>query len=144
MSPGRFRAAIAAALVTALVALLLRYESARHEATGAASSCAMLGSECDAVQVSAYAKVMGVSLATWGAMGAVLLLVTLLASRREPTLLLVAGAIAAFGVLVVPYTAFTSWVKLGKFCLYCSVMQTGFLALAVLVLPAAWRARALL
>ncbi len=144
MSPGRYRAAIAVALLTAVVALVLRYESARYEATGAASTCSKLGSDCDAVQTSDYAKVMGVSLATWGALGAVLLLVMLLESRREPALLLVAGALAAFAVLVVPYTAFTSWVKLKKFCLYCSVMQAGFLALAVLVVPAAWRARALL
>lgn len=144
MSPGRFRAAIAVALLTALVALVLRYESARHEATGAASSCAKLGSDCDAVQLSAYAKVMGVSLATWGAAGALVLLLWLLASRREPALLPVTGAVAALAAAVVPYTAFVSWVRLGKICLYCSVMQAGFVAFAILVVPAAWRARALL
>ncbi len=144
MSPGRFRAAVALALLTAAVAILLRYESARYEATGAASSCAILGSECDAVQTSAYAKVLGVSLATWGALGALVLLSLLLASRREPSLLAAAGAVAALSVGAVLYTAFAAWVLLGKFCLYCSVMQAGFLALAVLLVPAAWRARALL
>ncbi len=144
MSSGRFRAAIAIALLTAAVAILLRYESARYEATGAASSCAKLGSQCDAVQTSAYAKVLGVSLATWGALGALVLATSLLASRREPSLLVAAGTVAALSVGAVLYTAFAAWVKLGKFCLYCSVMQAGFLALAVLVVPAAWRARSLL
>jgi len=143
MSPGRFRVALFIALLTAAVALLLRFESARYEATGAASSCAKLGSECDAVQTSAYAKVMGVSLATWGALGALVLASLLLLSRKEPSLLVFAGAVAALSVGGVLYTAFAAWVKLGKFCLYCSVMQAGFLALAVLVGPAAWRARGL-
>jgi len=145
MSPRRFRAAIAVALLTALVALYLRYESARHEATGEASSCSLSARlDCDAVQASAYAKVMGVSLATWGALCAATLLAWLLASRREPGLLVATGAAAALAVVVVLYTAFVSWVRLGKICLYCSAMQAGFLALAILVVPAAWRARALL
>jgi len=145
MSETRFRAALAVALVTVLVALFLRYESAHHEITGEASSCSAFGSaklDCDAVQASAYAKVLGVSLATWGAMGAGILLLWLLASRREPALLPMTGAAAAMAVPVVLYTAFVSWVKLGKICVYCSAMQAGFLAFAVLVGPAAWRARA--
>jgi uncharacterized membrane protein/predicted DsbA family dithiol-disulfide isomerase len=147
MSPARYRAALAVALVTALVALFLRYESARHEATGRASSCSALlpgldRVDCDAVQTSAYAKVMGVSLATWGALGATTLLVWLLASRREPALLVATGVAAAFAVCVVVYTAAVSWAVLGKICLYCTVMQAGFLAFAALVVPAAWKARA--
>jgi uncharacterized membrane protein/predicted DsbA family dithiol-disulfide isomerase len=145
MSPARYRAALAVALVTALVAILLRYESARHEATGRASSCHLGDSgrfDCDAVQSSAYAKVMGVSLATWGALGAATLFAWVLASRREPALLVAAGVAAAAAVCVVLYTAAVSWGVLGKICLYCTVMQAGFLAFAVLVLPAAWRARA--
>lgn len=145
MSPARYRAALAVALATALVALLLRYESARHEATGKASSCHIGESgkfDCDAVQTSAYAKVMGVSLATWGALGALTLFLWVLASRREPLLLVAAGAAAAASVCVVVYTAVVSWGLLGKICLYCSAMQAGFLAFAVLVVPPAWKARA--
>lgn len=145
MSPARYRAALAVALVTALVALLLRYESARHEATGRASSCHIGESgrfDCDAVQTSEYARFMGISLATWGAMGAGTLFLWLLASRREPSLLVAAGAAAAVAVCVVVYTAVVSWGVLGKICLYCSAMQAGFLAFAALVVPPAWRARA--
>lgn len=145
MSPARYRMALAVALATALVALILRYESARHEATGRASSCHIGESgkfDCDAVQTSAYAKVMGVSLATWGALGAGTLFLWLLASRRQPSLLVAAGAGAALSVCVVAYTAVVSWGVLGKICLYCTAMQAGFLAFAALVVPPAWRARA--
>jgi uncharacterized membrane protein/predicted DsbA family dithiol-disulfide isomerase len=145
MSPARYRTALAVALATALVALFLRYESARHEATGKASSCHIGESgkfDCDAVQTSVYAKVMGVSLATWGALGAATLFLWLLASRREPMLLVAAGVAAAVAVGVVLYTAVVSWGVLKKVCVYCSVMQAGFLAFAILVVPAAWKARA--
>jgi len=145
MSPARYRAALAVALVTALVALFLRYESARFEATGSDSSCHIAGSavfDCDAVQTSEYAKVLGVSLATWGVLGAATILCWLLASRREPGFVVMAGIAAAIGACAVLYTATVSWVLLKKICLYCSAMQVGFLALAVLVVPPAWRSRA--
>lgn len=145
MSPSRYRAALAVALVTALVALFLRIESARHAATGVASSCQIGGSDkfdCDAVQTSAYASVMGVSLATWGALAAATFFAWLLASRRAPSLLVLTGAAAALAVGAVVYTAVVSWAVLGKVCIYCTVMQAGFLAFAALVVPPAWRARA--
>jgi uncharacterized membrane protein/predicted DsbA family dithiol-disulfide isomerase len=143
MSPGSFRAALAVAFATAAVAVFLRYETARHEATGAASSCSLSATlDCDAVQTSAYAKVLGFPLSMWGALGALVLGSCLLASRRDPRLLVATGAAALFAAAVVVYTAVVSWVVLGKICLYCSAMQAGFLVFAILVAPAAWRARA--
>ncbi|HEX5136691.1 MAG TPA: thioredoxin domain-containing protein [Planctomycetota bacterium] len=145
MSPARYRAALAVALATTLVALFLRYESARFEATGSPSSCHIAESavfDCDAVQTSKYAKFLGVSLATWGGLGGATLFCWLLASRRATGFLVMAGIAAAVGACAVLYTATVSWFLLGKVCLYCSAMQAGFLGLAILVVPPAWRARA--
>jgi len=142
MPPIRFRAAFTLALLTALVALVLRYETAQRRITGEASSCRISERiDCDEVQDSAYGELLGVSLATWGAAGATLLCVLLLAARRgEPVLLVAAGVVALVNLLAGIYTAAVSWFLLGKICLYCSAMHVGILGAALLVIPPAWRA----
>jgi len=139
MSAARTRAALVVTLLTALVALWLRYETAYHRATGADSTCHFSETlDCDAVQASEYADVLGVSLSTWGAVASLVLFTWVwLARRRGGTLLAAAGALAALGFLAVLVTAALSWFVLGKVCLYCTLMQVGFLAAAVLVVPPA-------
>ena len=95
--------------------------------------------DCDAVQASSYAKVFDVPLSVWGAAGNLILLVWLVASRRAGTLLVAAGALAAFNLLASLYTMYVSWFELETFCLYCSGMQLGSILLAVLVVPPALR-----
>ncbi|MHC4547479.1 MAG: vitamin K epoxide reductase family protein [Planctomycetota bacterium] len=143
MSRTRSHLAVGLALLTAVLALVLRFETARHEATGRASSCRWSERvDCDLVQASAYAKVFGVSLSTWGAAGSLVLVAWLIGARRlGPTLLVGAGALAAFNFLVALLTAYLSWFELGAVCLYCSAMQLSIVAVAVVVVPAALRAR---
>ena len=143
MSNTRSNAAIALALLTALLALVLRWETARHEITGQASSCRVSETlDCDAVQASAYAKLLGVSLSTWGAAGSLILAGWLVAARRgHDSLLAAAGGLVAFNLLAALYTASVAWFDLGKLCLYCTGMHVAILGTAVLVLPPALRAR---
>ena len=57
MSPSRFRAAVVVALLTGLVALFLRYESARHEITG---EVAVLGPLwADEARLAAWLETLG-------------------------------------------------------------------------------------
>lgn len=139
MSPTRRNAAIVVAALTTLLAFWLRYEAALHEITGAASSCRFSETfDCDAVQASEYAKFLGVSLSTWGGAGNLILLAWLVASRRGgATLLTAAGALATFNLLAAAITLYLSWFELGTFCLYCTGMQLGSLALFVLIVPRA-------
>ena len=143
MTSIRRNAAIVVAALTVLLALWLRYETAMHEITGAASSCSLSEIfDCDAVQASEYAKVMGVSLSTWGAAGNLILLLWLVGSRRGgATLLAAAGALATFNLLAAGYALYLSWFELETFCLYCAGMQLGSLALFVLIVPRTLPAR---
>jgi len=148
MSGPRRIAAVAVALLVVAAGVVLRVESARREATGAASSCGVVAKwaslpesvDCDAVQDSPYAKVGGVSLSTLGAAAHAVLALWLLLAAAGGTLLVAAGALAALNVLAAAGTAYLAWFVVGKVCLYCMVMQAGILALAVLVVPPAWRA----
>jgi len=140
MTPARTGIAAAVAVLTIAAAVVLRWESAHHEITGAASSCVISEKvDCDRVQASSYAKVLGVSLSTLGAAALLVLLVWLLAGRRSPTLLVAAGALALFNLAFALYTAYVSWFVLGAVCLYCTAMQAGIVVLAALVVPPAWR-----
>jgi uncharacterized membrane protein/predicted DsbA family dithiol-disulfide isomerase len=143
MGRARLRAALAVALATAAVALFLRYETAERRVTGEASSCRITDTlDCDAVQDSRYAAVLGVPLSVWGGAGALALFGLLLAARRgEPAFLAAAGGVAALSGVAVVYTAAVSWFVLGKVCLYCTAMQLGSVVLAILVVPPGWRAR---
>jgi uncharacterized membrane protein/predicted DsbA family dithiol-disulfide isomerase len=143
MSPARFHAALVCTALTALLALVLRWETALHEISGRVSSCSISESvDCDRVQATTYARVLGVSLSTWGLAGSLVLLGWLLAARRTgPTLIAAAGALATFQVLVAGYTAYVSWFVLHAVCPYCIGMQITILGTAIAVLPAAWRAR---
>jgi uncharacterized membrane protein/predicted DsbA family dithiol-disulfide isomerase len=144
MSSTRFRVALACAALTALLALVLRWETALHEVSGRASSCSISETvDCDRVQASVYGKMLGVSLSAWGLAGSLVLVGWLLAARRTGgnTLLTAAGALAAFNVLAACYTAYVSWFVLEAICPYCIAMQVTILGTAIALLPPAWRAR---
>ena len=144
MSPTRFNVALVCIALTALLALVLRWETALHEISGRASSCSISESvDCDKVQASVYGKMFGVSLSTWGRAGSLILLGWLLAARRTgSTLLAAAGALAAFNLLAAACAAYVAWFVLDAVCPYCIAMQVTILGAAIAVLPAAWRARA--
>ncbi|MHC4134128.1 MAG: vitamin K epoxide reductase family protein [Planctomycetota bacterium] len=144
MSPARFNVALVCAALTALLALVLRWETALHEISGRVSSCSISETvDCDRVQASAYARVFGVSLSAWGLAGSLILVGWLLAARRAgSTLLAAAGALAAVNLLAAGYTAYVSWFVLDAVCPYCIGMQITILGAAIALLPPAWRARA--
>jgi uncharacterized membrane protein len=120
-----------------LLALVLRWESAQHTITRLASRCAISEAiDCDKVQASSYASVLGVSLAVWAAVGHLILIGWLLAGR-----LVLAGVLAVFNLLLALFLAYVSFVEIGAVCLYCSGMQLGILALAILVVPMARKAK---
>jgi uncharacterized membrane protein/predicted DsbA family dithiol-disulfide isomerase len=138
----RLLAAAFTAGAAVLVALVLRFETARHEVTGKASSCAINETlDCDRVQSSSWSKVLGVSLSAWGAAGNLVLLLWLLGAPRSPTLFRAAGALALLNLLAGLFYAYVSWFVIGALCLYCTAMQVLGLVLAVLVVPPALRAR---
>ncbi|MHC4972515.1 MAG: vitamin K epoxide reductase family protein [Planctomycetota bacterium] len=143
MSRTRFNVALVCVALTALLALVLRWETALHEISGRVSSCSISESvDCDRVQASVYANVFGVSLSTWGLAGSLVLLGWLLAARRTgSTLLAAAGALAAFNLLAAGYTAYVSWFVLDAVCPYCIGMQITIVGTAIALLPPAWRAR---
>jgi uncharacterized membrane protein/protein-disulfide isomerase len=144
MSPARFKIALVCVALTALFALVLRWETALHEISGRASSCSISETvDCDKVQGSAYGKLFGVSLSVWGLAASLILLGWLLAARRTgPTLLAAAGALAAFNLLMAACAAYVAAFVLGAVCPYCIAMQATILGAAIAVLPPAWRARA--
>jgi protein-disulfide isomerase len=144
MSPTRFKVALVCAALTALFALVLRWETALHEISGRASSCSISETvDCDKVQASAYGRLFGVSLSAWGLAAGLILLGWLLAARRSgPTLLAAAGVLAAFNLLAAGCAAYVASFVLGAVCPYCIAMQVTILGAAIAVLPPAWRARA--
>lgn len=145
MSPTRLRVALVCAALTAILALVLRWETALHEISGRASSCTISETvDCDRVQGSVYGKMLGVSLSAWGLAGSLVLVGWLLAARRtgETTFLAAAGALAAFNVLAACYTAYVATFVLEAVCPYCIAMQLTILGTAIALLPPAWRARA--
>jgi uncharacterized membrane protein/predicted DsbA family dithiol-disulfide isomerase len=134
----------AVGLLTTAAALVLRAETARHVATGAASSCRISETlDCDKVQASDHGRTFGVSLSVLGAAAALILVLWVWAARATGSgaLLVAAGLLALFNACYALYSAYVSWFVVGALCPYCIVMQAGFLALAAVVLPAAWRAR---
>ncbi len=127
--------------LTVALAVFMRVEAARHEATGAASSCRINETlDCDKVQGSAWGKVFGVSLSTWGAAGNLVVLLWLLAARRRRGLLPLVGLFALANAVVGVAMFLVSWLGLGAFCLYCSGLQVLMLAIAALVVPPGLRA----
>ena len=136
MSKNRRNAAIAMAALIVLAALVLRFETARHEITGEASSCSISRKfDCDAVQASGYGRILGVSLSAWAAAGHLILIAWLCAGRTR-----LAGALALFNLVLALFLVYVTLFVIGRFCLYCTGMQLGIVALAILILPPARRA----
>ena len=143
MSRRRFLLALTLALLTILLALVSRWEAAHHFITGEASSCRISDAlDCDKVQSSEYSRVLGISLATWGLTGGVLLAVLLVLSRTtgSAVYLKLAGALAAFDLLAALALFGIASFAIGALCLYCLGIQLCGLALAFVVIPPAWRA----
>jgi len=141
MSKTRSNAAMAVAGLLVLLALALRWESAQHTITGLKSRCAVSETiDCDKVQASEYASLLGAPLSMWGVAGGLILLSWLYGARRgNKTLLAAAGALSAFSVLLALYLVYVSAFRLGAVCLYCIGMQLCIVALAVLIVPRARR-----
>jgi len=136
MSRNRRNAAIAVAALVVLTALVLRFETARHEITGEASSCSISKKfDCDAVQASGYGRIAGVSLSVWAAAGHLILIGWLLAGRT-----LLAGMLALFNLILALALIYVTVFLIGSFCLYCTAMQLAIFVLAILILPPARRA----
>jgi uncharacterized membrane protein len=136
----RLKAAIGVCAAAVLLALFMRWEAAQREISGAASTCRISDRwDCDVVQSSRWGKFGGVSMSTWGAAGYLILLVWLLAARRRPGLLPLAGAVAAFSLGVSAMMAYISAEQIGAFCLYCTILQVASLVVATLVVPPAYR-----
>jgi len=143
MSRRRFLLALALALLTVLLALVSRWEAAHHFITGEASACRISDAlDCDKVQTSAYATVLGVSLATWGMGGGILLAALLIAYRTAgwPLILRLAGLLALFDLVAALALFGIATFAIGATCLYCLGIQLCCLLLAIVVVPAAWRA----
>jgi len=123
------------------LAVFMRVEAAQRVATGEASTCRINETlDCDRVQSSAGGSFLGVSTSTWGAAGNLIALAWLLAARRRPGLLPLAGLLVVANALVGLFMFWVSWRRIGAFCLYCAILQALMLAVAALVAPAAWRA----
>ena len=139
----RPRLALVCALLACALGLLLRYETAIHEITGAASSCTISESvNCDAVQSSEYAKLLGMSVSLWAAAGSALLATLLvLVPRFGDGLLAIAGLLALINGLVSLAFLLISLLVLGVNCLYCNGIQFLSIVGAVVLVPIAWRAR---
>lgn len=136
----RHKAALGLCAFAVLFALFMRWEAARREISGAASTCHISEKwDCDVVQSSRWGKFAGVSMSTWGAAGYLVLLVWLAAARRRAGLLPMAGAVAAFAVGVSAIMAYIAAANIGAFCLYCTILQLTSLFVAALVVPPAWR-----
>ncbi|MHC4224411.1 MAG: vitamin K epoxide reductase family protein, partial [Planctomycetota bacterium] len=142
LSRARTIAIAIVALLATLLGLALRWETARHQISGLASSCTISETiDCDKVQSSEYSSILGVSLSVWGAAGNLILLSWILAARRGfGSLLAAAGLLAAFSLCVSLYLFYVSWFELEAVCLYCSAIQLCSLLLAILIIPAALRA----
>jgi uncharacterized membrane protein len=139
----RIQFATLAALIACGFGLLLRYETARYITTGIASSCTVSEEiDCDAVQTSEYAKLLGMSVSLWAAAGsAALAVLLLLVPRFGRAMLMPAGLFALLNALVsATYLAISLFV-LGRNCLYCNAIQLMSIVAGVLVVPVAWRAR---
>ena len=136
MSLARTSTATAVAMLVIVLASALRFESARHEATGLKSKCSISQKiDCDKVQASDYASVLGVPLSVWAAAGHMVLIALLWGGALFPAALL-----AALNLCLSLYLAYVSFFVIDAICLYCSGMQVGIVALAILVVPAGIRA----
>jgi len=142
LSAGRRRAALALCALAAALGLWLRYETAHHDITGLASSCTISAEfDCDLVQASAYARLFGVSVSVWAAVGFSLIGLWLLGTGRGGAgLLVLAGLASGFAALFALFLLAVSVFELGASCLYCNGIQACAVGLAVLLLPPAVRA----
>jgi uncharacterized membrane protein len=137
MSRSRLRAAVAVALLAAALGAALRFESARHVATGAASSCSFSTRfDCDKVQESAWSYLLGLPLSTWAVIAHLTLAGWLVSGR-----LVLAGMGTVAGLIVAGFLAWVSFFRIGALCLYCMGIQLCSLALVVLVVPIAMKSR---
>ncbi|MHC4959943.1 MAG: vitamin K epoxide reductase family protein [Planctomycetota bacterium] len=137
ISRTRLRAAVAVALLAAALGFALRFESARHMATGLASSCSFSTRfDCDKVQQSGWSELLGIPLSVWAVVANLTLAGWLLSGR-----VVLAGIGATAGVLVAGFLAYVSFFRIEAICLYCSGIQLCSLALAILVVPAAVKSR---
>jgi len=139
----RLQIAALAALIACAFGLLLRWETARFVITGVGSSCTVSEQiDCDAVQTSEYAKMFGMSVSLWAAVGSLTLAAMLLLVRRFGDAMLVpAGLLAGTnGIVAVVYLGISLF-ALGKNCLYCNAIQSLSVLTAVLVVPVVWGAR---
>ncbi|MDH3591784.1 MAG: thioredoxin domain-containing protein, partial [Planctomycetota bacterium] len=84
---------------------------------------------------SEYAKLFGVSLSLWGAAGHLILALWLIAYLRggAPVYLWGAGALAGFNLVASAVTLYLAAVKLGAFCLYCTILQGTAVAIFALM-----------
>jgi uncharacterized membrane protein len=136
------RIAIACSLIACLLGLVLRYETAVHEITGAASSCTISAEiDCDAVQTSVYAKLFGVSVSIWAAAGSALMAtLLLLVPRFGDGMRVAAGLLGLFNGVTSLIYLFISLFVLGINCLYCNGIQGLSVVAMICVVPAGWRA----
>lgn len=139
----RPKLAISCALIACVLGLLLRYETAVHEITGADSSCTVNQTiNCDVVQSSEYAKLLGVSVSLIAVAGSALFVILLLLRPRfGDSMLVIAGLFGGANALAsLVYLGFSLFV-LGVNCLYCNGIQALSIAAFVFVAPVAWSAR---
>jgi len=139
----RLQLAALAALLACGFGLLLRWETARFVITGQGSSCTVSESiDCDAVQTSEYAKLLGMSVSLWAAAGSLALAtILLLVVRFDKAMLVPAGLLAGInGAVSLVYLSIAIF-ALGKNCLYCNAIQALSVIAAILVVPIAWGAR---
>ena len=109
ISNARRNATVAVAGIVVLLALVLRWESAGHEITGEASRCALSEAvDCDKVQASSYAKVLGVPLSVWAAVGHLILIGLVLTGR-----LVLAGMLVVLNLLLALFLAYVSFFRIG-------------------------------
>jgi uncharacterized membrane protein/protein-disulfide isomerase len=139
----RLKLAIACALIACGLGLMLRYETAIHEITGADSSCTVNEKiNCDAVQSSKYAKLFGVSVSLLAVAGSALFAILLLLRPRfGETMLVIAGLFGGLNALTSLVYLGISLFVLGVNCLYCNGIQILSIVSFVLIAPLAWRAR---
>jgi len=135
----RIRAAIACALVACGFGLVLRYESSLYVITGAASSCTVSETfDCNAVQTSAYGKILGVSVSLLAVAGSATLVALLLLTRRfGGRMLQLAALLAATNAIVALIFLGITIFALGTDCLYCNVIQLMSVACGILVVAEA-------
>ncbi|MGQ9843726.1 MAG: vitamin K epoxide reductase family protein [Spirochaetota bacterium] len=92
--------------------------------------------DCNAVNTSAYAMLLGLPLSAWGAFFYLFFIaLVVLYSKNSHHILIEFGMVwlAVFAVLLSAFLGFISFVKIKKFCSFCSVLWVGNAIILVLV-----------